>query len=313
MPRLWRMKLLLSALAVLVAVLFWALPGARAGAGFRDDSGRELVLTRPFTRIISLYGAHTENLFFLGLDQEIIGVGRNEDFPSRALAKPVFDYRDGPERFIAARPDLVLVRPMILQGYQGLVDKLERAGITVVSLQPTGVETMLEYWLRLGELTGREKEARAMAGRFKDELEGLRSKTADVPPEKRPRVFFEAIHARMKTFSPSSLAIFALESAGGVNVAAGARAVRGGNIAAFGKERILSHATEIDVYLAQKGPMNRVGVEDIGREPGFAAIKAVRLKRVHLIEEKLVSRPTMRLLEGIRRIGTLLYPDRFRD
>ncbi len=107
-----------------------------------DQAGRKIVINDPHHRIISLYGAHTENLFQLGLDKEIIGVSRNEDYPTQALEKRVFSYHDDPEKFLAARPDLVLVRPMIDRGYPQLVARLEKSGITVASLQPGTVEEM---------------------------------------------------------------------------------------------------------------------------------------------------------------------------
>jgi len=117
----------------------------------------------------------------------------------------------------------------------------------------------------------------------------------------------------MKTFSPSSIAIFSLETAGGINVANDAKVVEGTNIAAYGKEHILSRADEIDVYLAQRGVMNRAKVEYIREEGGFKAIRAVREGKIYIIDEKIVSRPTLRLLDGIHEIGSILYPARFND
>ena len=55
--------------------------------------------------------------------------------------------------------------------------------------------------------------------------------------------------------------------------------------------------------------MNPVTVEEIRAEPGFAVIRAVREGRVLLVDEALVSRPTMQLLEGIETLRRLLYPD----
>ncbi|MCD6388623.1 MAG: hypothetical protein J7L69_04355 [Desulfobulbaceae bacterium] len=49
-------------------------------------------------------------------------------------------------------------------------------------------------------------------------------------------------------------------------------------------------------------------LEAIRLEPGFMAIKAVREGKIYLIDEALVSRPTLRLLEGIRQIFGILYP-----
>jgi len=292
----------------LAGCLLAAVSPAAAAVRFVDDSGRGIVVERPFRRIISLYAAHTENLFSLGLGPEIIGVSPHEDHPPAARGKPVFRAGDDPERFLAARPDLVLIRPMIFRGHRALVETLKRAGVCVVSLQPRTVNQMYRYWHLLGLLTGRREEAAAMERRFQGELARVRALSAGIPREKRPRVFFESIHRRMKTFSPASMAVFVLEAAGGVNLATDARPVRGSNIAAYGKERILALAQRMDVYLAQVGAMNHVTVEQILHEPGFQAIRAVRLGRVYLVDEHIVSRPTLRLVQGMGRIHALLYP-----
>jgi iron complex transport system substrate-binding protein len=274
-----------------------------------DDAGRRITVTRPFQRIISLYGAHTENLFALGAQAQTIGVSPNESFPPEARAKAVFSYHDDLEKFLAARPDLVLIRPMIDRGYAPLVRRLEAAGIAVVSLQPATVTEMYAYWRILGRLTGRSLAAEAMVAGFQTGVTRIGRRTAAIQ-EKR-RVYFEAIHDRMRTFSPGSMPIFALETAGGVNVAADAVPRRGTNIADYGKERILAQGPTIEVYLAQYGPMNRPTPEMIRQEPGFGLIRAVRENRIHFIDEQLVSRPTPRLLAGICGIGRMLYPEVF--
>lgn len=274
-----------------------------------DQAGRSLDVRRPFHRIISLYGAHTENLFALGCNATVIGVGRNEVYPPAALKKPEFSYQDDPEKFLAARPDLVLVRPMIDRGYPDLMHRLEKSGIAVVSIQPGTVEEMYAYWNVLGVLTGNEAAAAAMIARFKKATERFRALTADIREKKQ--VYFESIHGKMKTFTPQSMAVFALETAGGINVAADARQVRTTNIAEYGKERILSRASEIQVYLSQYGAMNRPSKAAIKAEPGFTVIRAIQDDQVYLIDEMIVSRPTMRLLAGVYEIGRILYPERF--
>lgn len=276
-----------------------------------DQSGRRILIKKPFGRVISLYGAHTENLFALGLDREIIGVSAHEDFPPAALGKPVFSYHDDPEKFLAARPDLVLIRPMIDRGHPQFVTMLENAGITIVSLQPANVDEIFVYWEIIGMLTGKHKEARGLIAGFKRSVAEFEALTGSRSGARRKRVYFEAIHSKMKTFTPDSMAIFALESAGGINVAADAEPVRNTNIAYYGKERILSRASQIDVYLAQFGSMNRPTVSMITAEPGFQVIKAVQRGQVYIVDERIVSRPTMRLLEGIYRIGQILYPEDF--
>jgi iron complex transport system substrate-binding protein len=274
-----------------------------------DQAGRKITTHDPYQRIISLYGAHTENLFELGLDAEIIGVSRHEDYPPRALEKPVFSYHDDPEKFLAAHPDLVLIRPMIDRGYPQFVARLEKSGITVASLQPGTVDEMYTYWRILGVLTGRHDRALRMAANFQRAVLEFNTLTASIATRKK--VYFEAIHSKMKTFSPDSMAVFALETAGGINVAADAIPVRKTNIAYYGKEHILSRAAEIDVYLAQSGAMNQPSVSLIKNEPGYQVIKAVRHNQIYIVDERIISRPTYRLLAGITKIGEILYPEVF--
>jgi iron complex transport system substrate-binding protein len=274
-----------------------------------DQGGRTMRVINPFKRIISLYGAHTENLYSLGLDKEIVGVTPHEAYPPSALQKPVYSYHDDPEKFLAARPDLVLIRPMVDRGYPQFVKRLEKSGIAVISLQPANIDELYLYWEILGILTGRRQRALNLIDRFRNAAGRLQMLTSTI--DIRKRVYFEAIHNRMKTFAPDSMAMFTLETAGGVNVAQDASPVRKTNIAFYGKERILSHAAEIDVYLAQYGAMNAPTVGLIKKEPGFHAIKAIKNNQIYIIDERIVSRPTIRLLDGILEIGKILYPQRF--
>nr|MBF0223481.1 ABC transporter substrate-binding protein [Desulfobulbaceae bacterium] len=305
--------LLLSCLVFtgLMASVFSQAEPVRAES-ITDQSGAEISFAKPFTRIISLYPAHTENLFALGLDQEIIGVSKNDTYPQQTREKPKFHYREDPEKFIAALPDLVLVRPMIYRAYPDLISKLNLAGIVVISLQPTSIAETYSYWRTLGTLTGRAAQAEELIRHFKIRVAGITEKVATISPETRQKVYFEAIHKKMKTFSPGSITVFALETAGGINIAADAEIVRDTNIAYYGKEKILSKSREIDVFLAQNGKMNRITEEIIKNEPGFKAIKAIENDTICIVDEAIVSRPTVRLLEGIETIGRCLYPEVFR-
>ena len=274
-----------------------------------DKKGRQIYSSKPFTRIISLYGAHTENLYHLGLENSIIGVSINDIFPSQVAKKPKFSYHDDPEKFLAFMPDLVLIRPMIDNGYPKLIARLEKSGIIVVSLQPSGIEEMYDYWLKLGVLTGKDLQAQKMMLDFKKKIHHIKTKTLKIQVKKK--VYFQAIHTRMKTFTQGAMPIFALETAGGINVAWDAKPSRNTNIAVYGKEQILAKGPQIDVFLSQKGVMNAVSIKQIKNEPGFGVIKAVKNNQIYLIDENIVSRPVPRLYKGIIAIGTILYPDIF--
>ncbi|WP_419787443.1 ABC transporter substrate-binding protein [Pseudodesulfovibrio sp.] len=293
---------------VILLVFLLCLPVAARGGQITDDAGTTIEFSAPFTRIISLYPAHTENLFNLGLDEQIIGVSTSEDFPSEALTKPQFNARDGVEKFLAAKPDLILIRPMHLRSHPALWSALKRQGIKVLALQPSTIDQMYAYWRKLGRLTGKEPEAEKMIANFKSGLEKAESRLDRVPANKRPKVFFESVHRKYATFTPGSMPLFVLKTAGGRNVATDAKANHDSNIANYGLERMLNKGSQIDVYLSQHGHMNEVSERDIANAPAASRIKAVRDRNVFLVDEHLVSRPTMRLLQGIETVHQLLYP-----
>ncbi len=277
-------------------------------ATITDNSGRVIPVDKPFVRIISLYSAHTENICSLGAENQLVGISRSDDYPPSVTLKQRFSYREDPEKFIGTKPDLVLIRPMIERSYPELIRKLQKAGITVVSLQPNTVGEMFDYWRKLGALTGKREAATKMIEKFNSRLKAVRNRVQKIAPQKRLKVYFESMHKKMKTFAPESIAIFVLQQAGGINIGSGATQVRKTNIAYFGKERLISRGNDVDVFLAQHGRMNPVSREIIMNEPGFSAIKAVKEHRVYIIEESLVSRPTLRILDGIERINSILYP-----
>jgi len=278
-----------------------------------DDLGKEVRLKEPAQRIVSLYAAHTENLFSLGLDEEIIGVSDSESYPPAALAKPSYSFRADAEKIIAARPDLVLARTFIANNYPDFITKLETAGIPVAVLYPENVEQFLLYLNRLGQLTGKEKEAGELVAEFNSRLQQAEELVAGIPLQERKKVFLET-NSDIMTCTPDSNAAFVLAKAGAVNAAADAEAVRpGSTIAAYGHERLIGIGRDIDVYIVQKGEMNKTREEEIYLRPGYHVIKAVQNCQVHLVDEAVVSRPTMRLLDGITQIGQILYPEHFKN
>lgn len=299
-------------LSILVFTLIWVAELAAASEyplTFLDDQGNEITVSTPATRIISLYSAHTENLFSLGLGEEIIGVGNVDIYPPRALTRPRYDYKSDPEKVIAAEPDLVLIRPFIQRSRPEFVQALHKAGLHVVSLYPDSFDEFDEYIRQLAMLTGTQEKAEKLLHNFYQDLGEIRTMTAAITP--KMRVFFESVEKGYKTVTPDSTPARAIEAAGGLNIAGDAKPIRkGSSIAAYGIEKLLTHAEDIDVYVSQRGVMNAGGsVRSISARPGFYAIKAVAEKRIYEINEKIISSPTFRHLKGVRDLARMFYPE----
>ena len=295
------MKSTLSALGRLAAVLslLLAAPALAAPEG----------ATPAERRIISLYAAHTEVLLRLGARDNLVGVSAQESYqgPETAGWQPrVFSPRDDVEKFLAARPDLVLLRPMHLASNRQLAAALRRAGIKVLARQVQKSGELYAYWRELGALVGREAEAEALIAGFDRQVALYRAAADRRPKADRPGVFLEAIHSQVKTFTPDSLPAWLVELAGGRNVAADAKPQAPGLIIAdYGPERLLARAGEVDIFISQDGPMNRAGLKQILRRPVYQPLAAFKTGRVYKISEAVLARPTPALLEGLRELARL--------
>ena len=261
-------------------------------------------------RVISLYAAHTEVLLRLGAKDNLIGISGQEtyDGPETEGWKrpPVFSIRDDVEKFLAAKPDLVLVRPMHMAAGSRLVETLQSSGINVYSAQVVRAGDLYKYWRDLAKMVGRETEAEAMIVDFDRRISAYHQAASRRPDSEKPGVFVEAIHNNIKTFTPDSLPVWLVELGGGRNVAADAKPHAPGLIIAdYGPERLLSKAKEVDIYISQLGPMNQTSLKQVKERAIYKTITAFKNGRVYKMPEDILARPTPSLLEGLEEIAAL--------
>lgn len=303
-------KLLALCLAVLMLL---PLTPARADITVVDDEGQTLTLSKPAERIISLYTAHTETLYYLGAEDRLIATYNGTIYPPEAAKLPQYSYTSDPEEIIAADPDLVIIRPFITKKAPDFVAALRRAGIQVVSLYAESLGRFDDYVHTMAALVGKSEEANALLQTFHAELDEISRKTSDFSP--KTRVYFESTENELRTVTADSMPGRAIVAAGGVNVAADAQPISAGSsIASYGAERILDKAEEIDVYVSQRGAMNAGGnAHSISIRPGFSAIRAIQNGRILLINEKLISSPSFRHPKGVRELARYFYPEQMDD
>lgn len=280
-----------------------------AAIQFTDDDGREIKLDAPCSRIISLYSAHTENLYEIGAGDKLIGVYNSSIYPPEVASLPSYDYKGDPEQVIAAQPDLVLILPLISRKAPDYVAQIERAGIPVVSLYADNYDEFSDYIGKLAALTGTEETARRRLTDFYAAIDNVVAVTGQVTEKKT--VFMESTEAELRTVTPYSMPGRAIVFAGGINLAADAQPVSHGSaFAAYGVEKVLENADNIDVYISQRGAMNAGGnLISISERDGFDTIKAIKDNRVYLITDKIINSPTFRYQKGVAEMARFLYPD----
>ncbi len=261
-----------------------------------DAHGVTREYTRSYNRIISLYPAHTEVLMGIGAKDKLVGSVEveGEVLPTNTQ---VFTLNDSIEKYIALNPDLVIVRPFVEAKNKKLIEMLRARGVEVISLHPKTSFELYNYWLTLGMISGEESGANRYLKEYKKRYAELKSRALP-----NISVFFEAKGGRRTyTSSEDSIASYVLRSAGVENIIE-KKSLRSSSIVLVDKEELILKGREAEVYIAQKGVMNRVTKKIIEQRSGSDYIKAVKDKQILIVDERIMSRPTASLLDGIEKI-----------
>jgi iron complex transport system substrate-binding protein len=172
--------------------------------------------TAPAQRIVSLLPSATEIAYALGLDDRLVGVTHECDFPLRAREKPQLTSSALPAAASSAQidrhvrrslhegsslyaldsallerlnPDLIVTQELcevcaVSYAIVARAARRVRSDPRVVSLEPSSLEDVFANILTVGELTGTAERARAVIAELRLRVDALR---AHVAGRRRPR------------------------------------------------------------------------------------------------------------------------------
>ena len=254
-------------------------------AQIQDDLGQTVSLTAPPRRIVSLYGGLTETLIALGLKDQIIGhiLG---DHTVKDIPDVGTHLQPNVEMILALKPDLV-VQGGVPKGMPAL-KKLEAEGVPVAMFAPHDFAGLFSTIERLGTLTGKSEAAATLNHDLQARLETVAQHLKGLKPV---RVFFEVRYQNLLAAGRGSMVNDIITRAGGVNVVDSPQ-----HLILFGLEALLQAQPE--AYVIQQGPMNK-SPGDIYSRPYFQELRAVKAKRVLLVDESLFSRPGPRSAQAV--------------
>ncbi len=284
-------------LAVLGAAGAFALAAVAPGGAAQtrtitDDAGNVLVLGGPPRRIVSLAPNITEILFALGLGDRIVGVTRYCDYPPQAAAKEKIGGFIDPsvEKIRALDPDLVVA-------FRGnpweALNRLKSLGVQTFVLDiGERLAAVPETIAKIGLVTGREDEARALVAGLAEKERSARATLARTPG--RPRVYLNLSGKALMTCGRSSYLHDLIEQAGGVNVAASVPKTW----SSYSREQLIRDDPDVVIILSPS-PAEFAATRDWFVDlPGFDHLKAVRAGRVRALDENTASRIGPRLYDA---------------
>lgn len=256
-----------------------------------DDLGREVRLTEPARRIVSLAPHVTELLYAAGAGDSVVGAVSYSDYPEAAKALPRVGgyHKVDVEAVIALRPDLVIGwgegnRPAERERLQAL-------GIAVFVNDPHSLDDIARSLQRIGRLAGTSATADAAADAFRARRAALEAKYARQAPV---RVFYQVWHAPLMTVNGEHLISAVLRLCGGENVFAALPTLT----PRIGMESVL--AANPQAIVASGMDASRPEWLDDWRRWGD--LTAVRNGHLFHIPPDLIQRHSPRILDGAERL-----------
>jgi iron complex transport system substrate-binding protein len=280
-------------------------------------------------RILSLLPSATEIVYALGLEDDLVGVTHECDWPPAARAKRPVSFSALPpaaepaevDRLVSAsinggepiyrldneavrelRPDLVLTQDLcavcaVPSGHVN--DALELLGCRaeVLSMDPSSLSEVLDCVLNVGAVTGTENTATSLVDGLRHRLEVVADSVAGAP---RPRTF--ALEWSDPPFNGGHWVPEMIERAGGKAVLAS----RGTPSVRVTWEQVAAASPEVVVFMPcgydlqgavheAKGLLERAELS----ETAFFAVDA----------SSYFSRPGPRLVDGVEILAWALHPD----
>ena len=278
--------------------LYWALtaalallPAARADLLVTDDSGQQIRLKAPATRIVTLAPHATEILYAAGAGERLVGTVEFSDYPPAAKKVPrVGSYeRLDLEAISALKPDLVIAWET--GNPAGQVAKLKALGLTVYASQPNRMEDIAAQLERFGQLAGSEAAADTAARQFRQRLENLRRNNAQQPTV---RVFYQIWTPPLMTVGGPQIISDAIRLCGGENV--------------FGHLNQMSPTVSVETVLqADPEAIVATGMGDARPEwlndwNKWTRMTAVKRGNLFHINPDIMQRHTPRILDGTEQL-----------
>ena len=256
-----------------------------------DDTGQQVILAGPAERIVSLAPHLTELLFSIGVGSKIVGTVRFSDYPEAAKQIPVMGdaFAVNIESIVAREPDLVVA--WHTGGTNKAIEKLRSLGVPVYVNEAGDLESIAKSTQTLAVLVGEDTRGRDLKRTFLTRLESLRKENSG----SAKRVFFQISDQSLFTVNDAHLIGQALSVCGAENI----YGASGIPVPIVSKESVLDAAPDLIVISQPTGSAQSPWINTWSEVEGYAA-------KIRLINPALISRPSLRMVEGISELCRLV-------
>ncbi|EEB73135.1 ABC transporter substrate-binding protein [Thermococcus sp. AM4] len=293
----------------------------------KDFSGRSVTVKVPVQRAVVLSTSALEIIQLLNASDQVVGIPKeaqydallSESLKNKTVVGARLKITDW-EKVLALKPDLII--DLDLKKFYNVDELLNRSasyGIPVVLLREDNLEDIPRAVSLLGELFGREKEAKAFDNYFNEQVKGVQAIASKVPANERKKVvMIQPIMGKLYLVNGNDVLAQAVRLVGAnylVNLTFnGYTPVR----VPMDGEKIIASYRDADVVILLTSaitPYEKVEKlrEEMLSDEAWKGIKAVGEGNVVILRADMGKdsflRWSPRLAVGIWVIGKAIYPD----
>ncbi|MGX9133101.1 ABC transporter substrate-binding protein [Rummeliibacillus sp. JY-2-4R] len=270
----------------------------------KDALGNDVVFKEAPKKIVSLIPSNTEILFALGLDDKIVGVSDNDDYPAAATKKEkVGGMEFNVEKVLSLKPDVVFAHESSAESVKTGLQQLRDAGINVfVVKNAANFEETYQTIEQIGQITDQTEKADKIVADMKAKVKEVQEKTAKV---KQRTAFVETSDepeiytAGKDTFMEEFFKLANIKNV--VDDQSGWFKID--------SEEIVKRNPDTIIVMYNYVPNI---IEKVKKRQGFDSITAVKNNAVVQVDANLTSRTGPRLAEGLEEVAKAVYPEAFK-
>lgn len=293
----------------------FALPRGARAASITDATGRTLQIPKKVTRVFPA-GPPAAIMLYTLAPELLIGWPRANRPEEREFLLPDIGSRPEVGRItgrgntanlevvLALKPDLILDVGSSSDTFVSLAERVqEQTGIPYALLDGRFVATPTAY-RKLGDLIGRHDAGEDFADFTQRTLTTITGRIADIPYEKRPRVYYARGPRGLETGLGGSINVETIEL-----LARNVAGERKGGLANVSIEQVLVWNPDVIITIDRDFAMN------VRKDPAWAGVAAAQDGRVHLSPKLPFGwvdfPPSVNRFIGLWWLGKILYPQRF--
>lgn len=269
-------------------LLFVTITTQATSINVNDYANRSVTLQQTAERVIALSPHIVENMFSIGAGSLLVGVVDHSDFPHQAkqITRIGGASSFSLEKILSLSPDLVIVWASAAKN--SIVEKLTSLGIPVYVDNPRTLVDIARSIRDFGLLTGQIEKSITVANNYLLEVQSLRNQYQRVDDI---TVLYEVWNNPLQTINRKHIISDIITLCGGKNV--------------FGDTLSLAPKVNIEAVI-NRNPDIIVSSNTSNQQQwldywlAWPVLRAVRHRRLYVIDPDLIQRHTVRILTGTK-------------